>query len=271
MTGDSAPLPSNVFVGIDVACAKKKRLPVCISFLRGKQLVPLQLERELWNRLPRGLGNCEIASAMPFRESASLLATALRDIFLKQSWYPVCIAIDAPAAPPINPYRSSEAILSSMRLSSFLTPNKESWHKIRTQCVQHLESGGFASRLPYANKIWMLYGFEIFNALRSMNYKVIEVYPYAIVSQLVSGSRHKSSREGYLTQLNAIAAMTGWLPQELASNLQSTVSGTKDDRLDAFMSCWVASLPETERLAIGNADDCNDSIWVPKIGQVDLR
>jgi hypothetical protein len=41
-------------------------------------------------------------------------------------------------------------------------------------------------------------------------------------------------------------------------------SGTNHDRLDAFMAAWVASLPKRRRRAIGNEDDPDDAIWVPR-------
>ena len=45
--------------------------------------------------------------------------------------------------------------------------------------------------MPHANKIWMLYGFAIFKAVRANRHEVIEVYPYAIVRALLREVRTK--------------------------------------------------------------------------------
>ena len=40
--------------------------------------------------------------------------------------------------------------------------------------------------------------------------------------------------------------------------------GTKDDKLDAFMAAWVATLPKHKRHAHGNKNDPDDAIWFPR-------
>jgi hypothetical protein len=38
---------------------------------------------------------------------------------------------------------------------------------------------------------------------------------------------------------------------------------SQNDRLDAFMAAWVASLPSERRRAFGDATRPDDAIWVP--------
>lgn len=252
-----------------MACARRKHLPLCIAFRDGRRLVPLQVPRSIAEQVPRGLGNAEIATSEPFRDAANEVGIALKKILSINSWNALCVAIDAPAAPPQRVDRACETALSSMRLSSFFTPTVQHWTTIRESCAKHLQEGGVVSRLPYANKIWMLFGFQLFRTLRSLGFETIEVYPYAIVSRIGDVSFHKKTVQGYESQLNAIAARTGWSPSELHNRLKLAVRGSKDDRLDALMACWVASLPESEREVIGDENDPNDSIWVPKPDQRD--
>ena len=113
--------------------------------------------------------------------------------------------------------------------------------------------------MPHANKIWMLYGFEIFEALRAIGHEVIEVYPYALVRALLPECPHN-----YRRKLESVATATNWMPLDLERALRRSVPGTKDDKLDAFMAAWVAGLHKHERRAHGNDRDPNDAIWVPR-------
>ena len=148
---------------------------------------------------------------------------------------------------------------------AFRTPTAPAWTSIRAKCADHLRGGGTASTLPYANKIWMLYGFELFASLKgALSGEVIEVYPFAIVRSLLPMCDHKSTEQGYRDQLNAVAARTGWHdPKCLEAKLKATVPGSRHDRLDAFMAAWVATLPLERRRAFGDANRLDDAIWVP--------
>jgi predicted nuclease with RNAse H fold len=109
----------------------------------------------------------------------------------------------------------------------------------------------------------MLFGFELFARLTSdLRVEVIEVYPFAIVRALLPTCKHKSTEQGYRDQLDAVAARTGWEPQNLEARLKATVPGSRHDRLDAFMAAWVASLLPEGRRAFGDAQRPNDAIWV---------
>ena len=179
-------------------------------------------------------------------------------------WHVERAAVDAPAAPPAANSRASEDELGRLGLSSFRTPAASAWDGIKQKCVEHLGSGGSTATLPHANKIWMLFGFELFSSLRAgLGIEVIEVYPFAIVRALLSACEHKSTEQGYRDQLVAVAARTGWRPQDIEAKLRATVPGSRHDRLDAFMAAWVATLPREQRRAIGDAEQPDDAIWVP--------
>jgi hypothetical protein len=255
--------PPSVYVGIDVACAVGKRLPICVVSA-GHPLMPLTIPNRLAAAMPRGVGNREITAAAPFREAARGVVSAITRIVDELGWRVERTAVDAPAAPPATGSRAFENELGRLGLSSFRTPAASAWAGIREKCVDHLGSGGSAATLPHANKIWMLFGFELFACLRAgFRAEVIEVYPFVIVRALLPACEHKSTEQGYRDQLIAVAARTGWEPQNLEGKLKATVPGSRHDRLDAFMAAWVASLAPELRRALGDARRPDDAIWVP--------
>ena len=254
---------SCVYVGIDVACASGKRLPVCVVST-GHRLEPLRIPNHLADLIPRGVGNSEIAKDSPFHQAAHEVVSAIRRIEGEMGWRIERVAVDAPAAPPATGSRTAEDELAKCGLSSFRTPHEPAWDGIREKCASHLGSGRSLATLPYANKIWMLFGFQLIAELRnSFKAEVIEVYPFAIVRSLPTQAGHKSTENGYRLQLAEIAVRTGWEPLELEAELKASVSGARHDRLDAFMAAWLASLPSANRRAFGDALDPDDSIWVP--------
>ncbi|HEY5105697.1 MAG TPA: DUF429 domain-containing protein [Caulobacteraceae bacterium] len=259
--GDSRD-DEQVFIGIDVACAKDRRLPVCFALRRDGRLEPAELRRALLDRIPRGTGNREVALAAPYAEKTRAVAAAIAGISREMGWRVERIAVDAPAAPGRQGGRRCEIDLFGAGLSAFKTPSVDEWPGVLAACRAHLSGGVPLARLPHANKVWMLYGFELFAALRT-SFEVIEVYPFAIARALLPIHAHKSTEEGYRLQLAAIAAATGWAPDALEVRLRRTVAGSRHDRLDAFMAVWVASLPTALLRAFGDASDPNDAIWTP--------
>jgi Protein of unknown function (DUF429) len=254
---------NSVYVGIDVACAVSKRLPICVVS-EGHPIIPLMIPKHLAGLIPRGVGNREITAAAPFHEAARGVVRGINRIAIEMRWQLKRFAIDAPAAPPATGSRASEDELGRLGLSNFRTPPASTWAGIRQKCANHLRLGGIAATLPYANKIWMLFGFELFACLKSdLSADTIEVYPFAIVRALLPACEHKSTEEGYRDQLVAVSARTGWEPQKLEAKLKLTVPGSRHDRLDAFMAAWIASLPLRERRAVGNDQWPDDAIWVP--------
>ena len=253
-----------VAVGIDVACAKRKALPVCVISINTGIARPLDLPKDLLETFPRGCGNAEITQPFPFRAAAARVAASLAEAARRMDWTIVNVAIDAPARRPSHGIRKSEVQLAEQGLSVFQTPDEPKWIEIEAVCRDHLAGGGALARLPYANKIWMIYGFELFAAIRRIGLPVIEVYPYAIVRSLLPQSPHKKTPEGYTAQLAALAARTGWRPDALEAALRTCcLGGAKDDRLDAFMAAWVAASNRSALTAYGDPDDPDDSIWCP--------
>jgi predicted nuclease with RNAse H fold len=256
------PPRREVFVGIDVASGKGRSLPISFVAHEHERLVPLKVPLELLSRFPRGPGNREIEALQPFRRHAEEVRSAISGVAERYRWSVRCIAIDAPAAPPRVGKRRSEQALCEAGISCFQTPSLIGWGSIVRDCRKHLRDGRPLNRLPNANRIWMLYGFELFAALRLLTPEVIEVYPQAIARTLVGPDcPHKSSEAGYSRQLSAIAKSTGWDACSLERELKTTVSGKRDDRVDAFMAAWVASLLGGQRRAYGNSADLDDAIW----------
>ena len=254
---------TGVFIGIDVACAKGKRLPMCFARSVEGRLEPLELPRTTAQLIPRGLGNIAVRDALPFVEAANGTATAIQAICKQMGWTVERIAIDAPAEPSAFGQRRCELALIEAGLSVFKTPSRDAWRGVLETCRAHLDSGAALARLPYANKIWMLYGFKLFAALRRTGFSLIEVYPFAIMHALLGEHPHKSTAEGYGLQLDVIARCTKWKPSELHARLRGAVGGSQHDRLDAFAAAWLASLPCGARQAYGNSNDDADAIWVP--------
>ena len=64
-------------------------------------------------------------------------------------------------------------------ISCFTTPDAEQFERIREKALAHLRGGGAENRLPHANQLWMLVGFELFSALGQI-WECRETYPQAI-------------------------------------------------------------------------------------------
>jgi hypothetical protein len=72
---------SSVYVGIDVACAIGKRLPICV-ISSDRPLMPLTIPKHLAGLIPRGVGNKEIGAVAPFQDAARAVVSAINRIFL---------------------------------------------------------------------------------------------------------------------------------------------------------------------------------------------
>lgn len=252
----------NAFVGIDVAFAKKKRLPVCICVVEGGRLTPLSV-RGLDILPPQGKGNAKaicareiLAFAMETRDYLAALA-ARENLKIRR------IAVDAPMnfKPDGDSHRACERALARIGISCFTTPSRQAFRSIVALVQAHIDEQKPVSRIPYANKLWMLVGFALFRVL-SKSHECIEVYPQAIAKALGVAGVHKSKDEGYKAQLKEMAERTGWTADALSKTLLQSCFGSRHDRLDAYMSAWVASLNVGERVALGKPS--GDTIWVPK-------
>ena len=251
------------FAGIDVAFAKKKHLPISICVRRGGTLEPLLLRKESLVP-PSGHGNAKSLDYEIVMDFAESTAKYLHDVERVCGVRIRRIAIDAPSDPKSNgsPRREAEKGLDERGISCFTTPDTVQFNSIRAKAQAHLISRGEESRLPHANQLWMLVGFELFRRLRK-EWECLEVFPQAIAKKLGAAGIHKSRVEGLICQLSAAARFTGWPKAEYKSSLKDIGYGSVHDKLDAYLAAWVASLDIEDREAIGILPD--DVIWVPRI------
>lgn len=252
------------YVGIDVACAKKKFLPISVCVRRGDRLSPLPL-RALALRPPRGGGNVRALEEQNRETFAQETAAYLRQVEAVCSVKIVRIALDAPASacPPTLSKRHAENALDALGISYFKTPSEAQFAQIQAKAKVHLVAGSSAARLPHANQIWMLVGFALFTHLSQL-WECLEVYPQATVSLLGCGALHKSHPSGLSAQTKAVGELLGWEERALSRALRASGFGKLHDQFDAYLAAWVASLEERKRNALGVPPD--DAIWVPRVG-----
>jgi hypothetical protein len=250
------------FIGIDLAIRIRKRLPVAACERIDGDIKYVDL-RNTFNASPSGIGN---AGALDAHQRADFVQRAVNWLSDFEQWRGKAIAriaIDAPSSPCREGHdrRLAEVGLDGVGLSCFSTPTKGQFESIVAKAKEHLRIGGSLSRLPYANKIWMLVGFDLFTAIKA-KWECIEVYPQAIVRSLGAGTIHKAKAAGFAAQCRAFAQVIGYTEAGLRTSISNASFGAAHDRLDAMMSAWVASLPEQDRIAYGDGFD--DSIWVPR-------
>jgi hypothetical protein len=258
---------TNAFIGIDVAFAKGKRLPICICTRRDDRLVPVPLRR-LALEPPVGEGNVATLDEQRVtafaHEAVAYVDRTCRELRLT----PKRIAIDAPSSPRADGSRrrAAEAAMDRAGISCFTTPSVSEFVGIREKVRRHLAAGGTANRLPHANQLWMIVGFALFRELERIA-PCIEVFPQATARVLGSGKVHKSKTGGIEAQLEEAAKYTGWpsTPSDMA-DFEDLGFGDRHDRLDAYLSAWVAALEEPGRLGFGTPP--HDVIWTPRIGDV---
>ncbi len=251
------------FVGIDVACAKRKRLPIVVCERVDGALTPLQLRSRGLPLPPSGMGNAssiDVEVVMRFAEDA---AGYLQEIERRFEVEIKRIAIDAPSEPKLDgeDRRASETALDRRRISCFTTPDASEWSRIREKVRAHLDAGGEHSRIPHANQLWMLVGFALFRTLRSY-WPCIEIFPHAIAHALGEGTAKKSLANGLSRQLAAVSRRAGWPPAATKIPLRSAGYGASHDLLDAYLAAWVASLPDEEIEPLGHPP--HDVIWIPR-------
>lgn len=252
------------FVGIDLAFAKRKRLPVSVCSWRDGRLIPEPLRR-LPLDPPRGSGNAAVLDQDLVQLFVDDAADYVVRACAKLDLHPQRIAIDAPSAPrrPDIPRRAAEAEMDRAGISCFATPTVSEFEVILEKVRQHLASGGTENRIPHANQLWMLVGFRLFDRLTEIA-PCIEVFPQATARVLGSGDIHKFKAGGVDSQLAEAARYTGWPrddPRE--TPFEDIAFGPAHDRLDAYLSAWVAALDESDRLPFGSPPD--DVIWTPRV------
>ncbi len=260
----------DVFVGIDVAFAKSKRLPISVCVMQGTELKPILL-RTGFDKPPAGAGN-RLALQLDVRQAfADAVGHWLQKLENDMRLKIQRIAIDAPSDYCTHGLtrRLCEQALDSSGISCFATPTKDQFEaKIRVS-HSHLMAGGKEANMPNANQIWMLVGFELFSRLSHAGFTCIETYPQAIVRALNAHSSHKSTEDGFTGQLKRAALATGYSSSSaLQSDLDLMGFGSRHDKLDAFLSAWVASLPPDQEKVFGSRP--NDAIVVPNIAKIEM-
>lgn len=255
----------NAFAGIDVAFAKRKRLPVSLCVRDERGVIPLPVAEADAPNPPRGRGNAATLDENVVTEFADEVADYLRRLEIYFAVKIRRIGIDAPSDPRAGDAsrRKAEAALDLRRISCFTTPTSADFVRIRQRAFAHLEAGGSEPRLPHANQLWMLVGFALFERLRR-EWDCLEVFPQATVCVLGANALHKSQRGGVDAQLAVVAQFTGWPKPPREAALKTVAHGPAHDGLDAYMSAWVAALEIGERVAFGQPPD--DAIWVPALG-----
>lgn len=269
---NAAPLPTrsgarDAFVGIDVAFARGKRLPVSVCIRSAGSLEVLAL-RSSYEKPPAGYGNVEALDERVREGFAEEVLGWLRRLEQQLMLKIRRVAIDAPSDYCCEPSgrRAAERCLDGSGIYCFGTPTEAQFLDKVQQSRKFIEDGGAPSRLPNANQLWMLVGFDLFRVLGA-EYECIETYPQAIVRTLACADEHKSTRQGLLRQIEVAAEETGMEPTVLRASLGAMGYGSLHDRLDAFLSAWVASLEEEGREALGTPP--LDVIWVPKRNRVE--
>jgi hypothetical protein len=201
----------DAFVGIDVAFAKRKRLPVSLCVRDERGVIPLAVVAPGAPNPPRGRGNAATLRENVVADFADEVAEYLRQLEIFFGVNIRRIGIDAPSDPRAADIgrRKAEAALDQRRISCFATPSNADFVRIRQKAFAHLEAGGLETRLPHANQLWMLVGFALFERLRR-EWDCLEVFPQATVCVLGANALHKSTRGGVAAQLAVVAQFTGW-------------------------------------------------------------
>ena len=263
---ESAVTTRRAYVGVDVAFAKRKYLPVSVCVRNDGRLTPLQFDSGAILP-PRGSGNVAALDERVVQQFARDTTTFLKDVARNENLDIVRIAIDAPCdyRAEDQPRRAAESAMDAEGISCFATPSRSDFKRIREKVAVHLRRGGSVARLPHSNQLWMLVGFALFQELSKLA-ECIEVFPQAIVRAIGAGDIHKFKREGLQAQISAAARFTGWPDGvQLESRLERSGHGPKHDKLDAYLSAWVASLEEGDRVAFGIPP--HDVIWAPRTSE----
>ena len=263
----ASPAIRTAYVGVDVSVSRRKRIPisVCVRDEAGR-LSPLALKGSKKVKAPPGIGNAATLCDNRVAEFAQEMADFLKALVGQEKLEIRRIAIDAPRdyRSADSGRRASEQALYKEGIPYFSTPSEAEFAEIRKKAEKHLRNKGSQSRLPHANQLWMLAGFQIWRKLIATfaESECLETHPHAISVRLKAESSKKSSSAGFTDRLNAVYSLTGWdSPDVLKRRIDKQGYGSSHDKLDAFLCAWLASLDEGKREALGKPSD--DAIWVP--------
>lgn len=185
-------MTQDAFVGIDVAFAKSKRLPIVVCKREGTRHIPLLLRSFREAIPPLGRGNRIALDPQAVRDFATDTLSYLRIVERAYDLRVRRIAIDAPSSFKREGLarRAAEVAMDQRQISCFATPSRVEFEAIRAKVATHLRNGGAENCLPHANQLWMLVGFALFEVL-GQHYECIEVFPQAIAATLRSNKVHQ--------------------------------------------------------------------------------
>jgi len=251
------------YIGIDLAIAKGKFLPVVVCTWDDGRFVPQPL-RQLELVPPQGMGNAATLNHAVVGRFVGEARTYVTRTCQQLALVPTRIGIDAPSAPRRSELarRHAEVALDRAGISCFTTPSKTEFDAICDKVARHLADGGREDRIPHANQLWMRVGFALFVELSELA-PCIEVFPQAIARAIEAGDVHKSRVGAAVAQLAVAARYTGWPTLQSDSSLDTIAWGAAHDQVDAYLSAWIAGLEENDRAPLGAPPD--DVIWVPKV------
>jgi len=253
----------DAYIGIDVACKKDKYCPISICVKKDGILIPFQLANER-AQSPKGLGNIATLSEVNNLAYAAAIKKYILAICKSHQLNPVCIAIDSPLQPRAEHLkrRRAELELDKRKISCYTTPSKADFDNIIVKANHHIAGGGKANKLPHSMQIFMLAGFAIANALKDVA-PCIEIYPHATAKLLDVAGKHKTKDDQAYIQLQALSKFTGWPSTQCEwDQVPYICKGPTHDKVDAYSAAWIASLAQSDRLALGEPE-ASDAIWLP--------
>ena len=113
-----------IFVGIDLAYAKNKQLPLCIATSQRGQLVPIETASMTLPAIPRGRGNVGALDTEQVMHFAQAVMNFLEAVELQIAGRIVAIAIDAPSSYSAVGRRKCEQAMDALGISCFATPSE---------------------------------------------------------------------------------------------------------------------------------------------------
>src|SRR6185436_1030221 len=139
----------DAFVGIDVAFAKRKRLPLCVCVREGQRLRLIPLKGHDLPKPPAGKGNRAAMNPEVVREFALETLAYLRTLEQRLGLEVEVVALDCPRRPKTHGTgrRLAEAVMDKRGISCFTTPSQAEFALIRDKVEAFLRAGGAESKM----------------------------------------------------------------------------------------------------------------------------
>lgn len=131
---------TEAFAGIDVAFAKKKRLPVCLCVREGQRLRLVPLKGRGLPKPPAGKGNRAALDRGEVKLFALEALSYLRSLEQRLGLAIQVVALDCPRQPKKDgtARRAAEAAMDACGISCFTTPSQEEFEVIRKKVREFL-------------------------------------------------------------------------------------------------------------------------------------